>query len=77
MALVGFVHPVKNSIKNLVDEFVIILVMDLLFFSSDPTIDPQIRLYIGWGLIAILALSIIVNQGSLVVGSIKKMKLTC
>jgi len=77
MALVGFVHPIRNSVKNLIDEFVIILVMDLLFFSSDPMISPSIRLYIGWVLIAIVALSIIVNQGSLIVGSIKQTKLSC
>ena len=77
MALVGFVHPLKQSIRNLADEFVIILVMDLLLFSSDPAIDPEKRLYIGWVLIVILALSIFVNQSSLIADSIRSMVKMC
>ena len=77
MALIGFVHPLRKSIRVLIDEFVIILVMDLLFFSSDPAIDPDLRLYIGWGMIGILGLSILVNQGSLVVKSIRGMFRDC
>ena len=51
--------------------------MDLLFCSSDPALDPDSRLYIGWSMIGILALSIIVNQGTLVVGSISSMIKNC
>jgi len=61
MALVGFVHPVRKSLSQVIDEFVIILCMNMLFFSSDPVLDPDLRLYIGWGLIGILAMSITVN----------------
>ena len=77
LALVGFVHPVENSLGQVIDEFVVIIILDLLFFSSDPALDPNMRLYVGWLMIGILGISIIVNQGSLLVNSVIRMKRVC
>ena len=44
MALLGNVHPfkvVRRNYTELASEFVIIIVMDLLLFSSDPAIEPD------------------------------------
>ena len=61
MTLVGFVRPVKKPFSHLIDEFVVIIVLDLLFFSTDPALDAEMRIYLGWFLISILGLSIFIN----------------
>ena len=63
MTLIGFVKPEGEPLSHLIDEFVVIIVLDLLFFSTDPVLDADMRIYHGWVLISILGLSILVNQG--------------
>ena len=63
MTLIGFVKPEGEPLSHLIDEFVVIIVLDLLFFSTDPVLDVDMRIYLGWVLISILGLSILVNQG--------------
>ena len=63
MTLIGFVKPEGEPLSHLIDEFVVIIVLDLLFFSTDPVLDADMRIYLGWVLISILGLSILVNQG--------------
>ena len=63
MTLIGFVKPEGEPISHLIDEFVVIIVLDLLFFSTDPALDTELRSSLGWVLISILGLSILVNQG--------------
>ena len=70
MWLLGTAHPfkvVRRNYKELIGEFVIICVMDLLLFSSDPAINVESRAILGWAIIVILGLSIIFSQGSLMV----------
>ena len=71
MALLGGAHPFKIVSRNyigLISEFVIIVIMDLLLFSSDPAIEPESRGYLGWSIIGILGASIILTQGGLLIG---------
>ena len=77
MSLAGFVRPFKKSFVQLLDEYVALIVLDLLFFSTDPNLNPYIRLHIGWQLIAILGLSIAFNQGSLLVKSVLRLRRVC
>ena len=77
IALLGFIRPVRKSFAQLMDEFVVIIVLDLLFFSTDPILDPDYRIYLGWVLIGLLGLSIVVNQGTLLVKSLITMKKAC
>ena len=61
MTLLGNVHVfkvVRRNYTEIASEFVIIIVLDGLMFSSDPTVDGDNRIYIGWGIIGILGLSI-------------------
>ena len=57
------------------------IVVDLLLFSSDPAVDLESRMLIGWAIIGILGLSIALSQGFLIISSIKslytKIKLRC
>ena len=61
MALLGNKHPfrvVRRNYHELASEAVIIVVLDLLMFSSDPAVDLVSRMMIGWAIISILGLSI-------------------
>ena len=69
-AHLGFAKPLNKSFGHIIDEFVVILVLDLLFFTTDPLLDPDNRLMIGYVLIGILGLSIVVNQGTLLIKSL-------
>ena len=60
-AVLGFSHPYKtvaNNYKQIGNEFVIILIMDFLLFSSDPSVLPEQREYIGFMMIAALGISL-------------------
>lgn len=60
-AVLGFAHPFKivaNNYKQIGNEFVIILIMDFLLFSSDPSVLPEQRTYIGFLMIAALGISL-------------------
>lgn len=82
MTNLGAAHPyavVRRNYTSILSEFVIVLVMDLLLFSSDPSISLEARMMIGWAITGILGLSIAFSQGSLLTGiicqSITKCKL--
>ena len=68
MILLGNVHPfsvVSRNYSSLIGEFVILIIMDLLLFSSDPSLDLDQRIFIGYGIMGILGISIVMSQGSL------------
>ena len=60
-AILGFVHPqriVKDNYKEIWNESVIIMILDLLLFSSDPSVVPKSRSYIGYTMIGVLGVSL-------------------
>ena len=60
-AILGFVRPqiiVKNNYKEIWNESVILIILDLLLFSSDPKVDPEGRSYIGYTMIGVLGVSL-------------------
>lgn len=62
MIMLGYFRPLKSkydTLHALFDEIVILAIMDLLIFSSDPALDPLNRLELGWGIIGLLTFSII------------------
>ena len=80
MILLGNAHPfstVSRNYTSLISEFVIIIITDLLLISSDPDLDLYWRIDFGYGMIAILACTIILSQGSLMTGVIKNMYSSC
>lgn len=61
IAILGSAHPyqrVSSNYHHIASESVIIVVMDLLLFSSDPAVTVDDRKKLGFSLIAILGLSI-------------------
>ena len=74
MALLGYVHPfsvVRRNYHEIFSESVIIIILDLLMFSSDPNVDVDSRMLIGWAIIVVLGISIAISQGSLIITSVK------
>ena len=74
MTLLGYQHPflvVRRNYTEIAAEFVILIVLDLLMFSSDPAVDVDGRMSIGWAIIGTLGLSIAFSQGSLIISTIK------
>jgi hypothetical protein len=64
MAVLGLYRPFSEqsqNYKSMVDEFVIVIVMDLLLISSDPVLDVDMRFEIGWAIIAILVAIIFIS----------------
>ena len=50
VAIVGMSHPFVNLKRNyyrIASEFVIMAIIDLLLFSTDPLIEPDDKPYIG------------------------------
>ena len=79
-AVLGSAHPYKIVKKNYIEignEMVIILIMDLLLFSSDPSVTPENRAYIGFAMIAILGISLFISQSTLIVSTTKNFKHSC
>ena len=79
-AVLGSAHPhkiVRNNYKEIGNESVIIITMDLLLFSSDPTVSPENRAFIGYAMIAILGISLLFSHGSLIAGTIQNIKQAC
>ena len=77
LAMLGYFRPLGGQIDTLhsiFDEIVILFTMDLLLFSSDPTLAPEKRIELGWGMMALLTFSIIWGQGVLLVGNCLKAK---
>ena len=78
-AVLGSAHPLKvvsNNYKEIGNEAVIILILDLLLFSSDPCVTPESRAYIGYAMIGVLGLSLCFSQGALIMASLRKLKLS-
>ena len=74
MTILGAAHPyrvVKRNYVSLIDEFIILVVTDLLLFSSNPALDPESREYLGWAIVGILGISIIYSQGGLLIVSVR------
>ena len=68
MILLGNVHPfsvVSRNYSSLISEFAIHIIMDLLLFSSDPSLDLEQRIFIGHGIMGVLCTTIAMSQGSL------------
>ena len=53
------------------------LIMDLLLFSSDPTLAVSSRMIIGYSIIVVLGVSIVLSQGGLMVSVFKSMCHRC
>ena len=78
MAVLGMAHPyseVKKNYKMIGSEFVIVLIMDMLLFTSDPSTAASNRSYIGFAMIAALGISLFLSQGSIIFNSLVLVKL--
>ena len=65
MTVLGTVHPFKDSEENysqILFEFVILINMDLLMFSTDRLINGEFRMALGWSMIALLGVAILYSQ---------------
>ena len=64
VAVLGMAHPfsdVKRNYKMIGSEYVVIVIMDMLLFTSDPSNEPSSRSYIGGAMIAALGISLFVS----------------
>lgn len=62
MTVLGTVHPFKDTEENysqILLEFVILINMDLLMFSTDRLINGEFRMALGWSMIALLGVAIL------------------
>lgn len=74
MTVIGFARPFAVQSRNkteLASEMVILITCDMLLCASDPKIDPEARMILGWAIIGILGVQIITSQGSLIFMSVK------
>lgn len=53
------------------NEFVIVIVADLMFFASDLALDGSARQNLGWSIVGVLGLSIVYSQGSLIFSALR------
>ena len=77
MAFLGFNKPYSDlslNIRGIFDEYVIIIVLDFLLISSNPVLDAEMRLDIGWCVIAILGAEIFLAQALILYASCKTLK---
>lgn len=75
VAVVGTHHPFKNLRENYVQiasEAVILVITDLLLFSSDRRIEPDDRQYIGLAILIVLGAYLAWSQGTLLVSAIQQ-----
>ena len=73
MNLLGTQHPlipIKENYIAIFNEFIIILMMDLMLITSLPTISVERKKGLGWTMIYILGISILISQGMLMIGSL-------
>ena len=82
MNLLGTKHPltpIKENYIAIFNEFVIIVMMNLMLITSLPTIEIERKKGLGWSMVYILGISIAISQGMLLTSSlcevIKKCKL--
>lgn len=57
MVVLGFAHPFAEIPRNyteLLSEFVVLLTLDMLMLSSDPALNPNSRMMLGWSIIGLL-----------------------
>ena len=80
IALLGQAHPLKaiaSNYTNIRSEAIILLIVDLLLFSSDPSLEPNNRQFLGFMIVAVIVAFIIIREGSLLIKSCKTLKLEC
>ena len=80
MNLLGSKHPLKPIKENYIaifNEFVIIVMMDLMLITSLPTITVERKKGLGWTMVYILGISIAISQGMLLIGSLCEVKNKC
>ena len=80
MSVIGYVHPFKElprNYSNLRGDFILLMFIDMLLFSSDPMLQGDARLLIGWAMIAMLSLLIISYQVRSIHGVVRHVKLFC
>jgi len=70
MAFVGYNRPSIYKGFNrgkIFDEYLVLLVMDCLLISSDPTLDTEMRIEIGYVLMGLLGVAILAGQGPILI----------
>ena len=75
IAVVGMHHPFKNLKENytqIASEAVILVITDLLLFSSDRRIEPDDKQYIGLTILIVLGAYLVWSQGTLLVSAIQQ-----
>ena len=80
MSVIGYIHPMKELQRNfghLRGDFILLMFIDMLLFSSDPMLQGDARLLIGWAMIAMLSLLIISYQIRSIHGVVRHVKLFC
>ena len=80
MNLLGSKHPltpIKENYIAIFNEFVIIVMMDLMLITSLPTITVERKKGLGWSMVYILGISIAISQGMLLIGSLCEVKRKC
>ena len=84
MMWLDFYHPfrrVRRNYEESVNEFVVIIVVDLLLFTSDPSLGSVQRKSIGIAIITVMILTILANQGYVIFYTIwrfyRRSKLWC
>ena len=58
----------KTNYTSILAEIVIVVVADLLLFSSNPAFSIEGRLMLGWIIISVVGLTILMSQGALLYG---------
>ena len=77
MAFLGFNKPYSDlslNVRGIFDEYVILMVLDFLLISSNPVLDVEMRLDIGWCVIAILGATIFFAQAPIMYTNCKTLK---
>ena len=80
MNLLGSSHPlipIKENYIAIFNEFVIIVMMNLMLITSLPTINVERKKGLGWSMVYILGISIVISQGMLLISSLCEVKRNC
>ena len=80
MNLLGTKHPLKPIKENYIaifNEFIIIMMMNLMLITSLPTIEVERKKGLGWTMVYILGFSIAISQGMLLISSLCEIKHKC
>ena len=80
MNLLGTKHPllpIKENYIAIFNEFIIIVMMNLMLITSLPTIEVERKKGLGWMMVYILSISIAISQGMLLISSLCEVKRKC